>query len=76
MSTSTLERRFFCTKSKQAVQEGMNSKSLPLAADPGVAKAASALADDIPFKVRQRAVFLGVSSQENDERGSVPGQKP
>lgn len=54
----------------------MNSKSLPLAADPGVAKAASALADDIPFKVRQRAVFLGVSSQENDERGSVPGQKP
>ena len=41
----------------------MNSKRLPLAADPSAGKAASALADDIPFTVRQAALFLGVSPQ-------------
>lgn len=40
----------------------MNSKSLPLAVDPSAGKAASAL-PDIPFTVREAAVFLGDSPQ-------------
>src|SRR5262249_10784670 len=43
--------------------EGMNSMSLRLAVDPSAGKAASALPDDIPFALRQAAVFLGVSPQ-------------
>jgi excisionase family DNA binding protein len=39
----------------------MSSKSLT--SDPSAGKATSALADDIPFTVRQAALFLGVSPQ-------------
>ena len=41
----------------------MNSKSLPLDNDNGMGQAALAPANDIPFTVRQAALFLGVSPQ-------------
>jgi len=41
----------------------MNSKSLPLDVGSGDARAAVAVADEIPLTVRQAATFLGVSPQ-------------
>lgn len=56
-------KRWMSEGSIPSVQEGMNSISLRLAVDPSAGKAASALPDDIPFALRQPAVFLGVSRQ-------------
>ena len=57
---------------QEFVQTAMNVKALPL--DTGGARhAALALAVDIPFTVRQAALFLKCKPA-NDERQSVAGQ--
>ena len=63
VSERTVERRMSEGSIPYVYKRGTTSKSLRLAVDPSAGKVASALRDDIPFALRQAAVFLGVSPQ-------------